>query len=167
MKRNAVGIAALGLALVLGCDREPASSSGAGGCSSAGRMTGTVADGETAPVNAVCGWIGQAGEAVPETPAAPAPAAVAAPADKRFRRAQVKPARKRQVNGRYVWTAARLVVVLGLAACGVQDLVAEIRLQPASIHVEHPVQVLGVVDDKRLAYRLAALRAARAPRPDL
>lgn len=45
-------------------------------------------------------------------------AAVAAPADKRFRRAQVKPARKRQVNGRYVWTAARLVLVLGLAAYG-------------------------------------------------
>jgi pyruvate dehydrogenase E2 component (dihydrolipoamide acetyltransferase) len=36
-----------------------------------------VADGETAPVNAVCGWIGQAGEDVPETPAAPAPAVVA------------------------------------------------------------------------------------------
>ncbi len=34
-----------------------------------------VADGETAPVNAVCGWIGEAGEAVPEVPApAPAPA---------------------------------------------------------------------------------------------
>ncbi len=30
-----------------------------------------VADGETAPVNAVCGWIGQPGEAVPETPAEP------------------------------------------------------------------------------------------------
>jgi pyruvate dehydrogenase E2 component (dihydrolipoamide acetyltransferase) len=28
-----------------------------------------VAAGETAPVNAVCGWIGQPGEAVPETPA--------------------------------------------------------------------------------------------------
>ncbi len=34
-----------------------------------------VQDGETAPVNAVCGWIGQAGEAVPEAPAAPAPVA--------------------------------------------------------------------------------------------
>lgn len=45
-------------------------------------------------------------------------AAVAAPADKRFRRAQVKPARKRQVNGRYAWIAVRLVVVLGLAAYG-------------------------------------------------
>ena len=32
-----------------------------------------VADGETAPVNAVCGWIGEAGEAVPEAPAAAAP----------------------------------------------------------------------------------------------
>jgi pyruvate dehydrogenase E2 component (dihydrolipoamide acetyltransferase) len=35
-----------------------------------------VAEGETAPVNAVCGWIGQAGEAVPEAPPAPVPAAV-------------------------------------------------------------------------------------------
>jgi len=41
-----------------------------------------VGEGETAPVNAVCGWIGQAGEAIPETPAAPiaAPEPVAAPA---------------------------------------------------------------------------------------
>jgi pyruvate dehydrogenase E2 component (dihydrolipoamide acetyltransferase) len=39
-----------------------------------------VAEGETAPVNAVCGWIGEAGEAVPETPAAPAPAQAPAPA---------------------------------------------------------------------------------------
>jgi pyruvate dehydrogenase E2 component (dihydrolipoamide acetyltransferase) len=40
-----------------------------------------AADGETVPVNAVCGWIGQAGEAVPETPvAAPvAPAPEPAP----------------------------------------------------------------------------------------
>jgi pyruvate dehydrogenase E2 component (dihydrolipoamide acetyltransferase) len=40
-----------------------------------------VADGETAPVNAVCGWIGAAGEAIPEAPpaaAAPAPAAESA-----------------------------------------------------------------------------------------
>ncbi len=36
-----------------------------------------VADGETAPVNAVCGWIGEAGEAVPEAPE-PAPALVPA-----------------------------------------------------------------------------------------
>ncbi len=41
-----------------------------------------VADGETAPVNAVCGWIGQEGEAIPAAPpapiAAPGPEAVAA-----------------------------------------------------------------------------------------
>lgn len=40
-----------------------------------------VQDGETAPVNAVCGWIGQAGEAVPDAPAAPAPVAAVAPAE--------------------------------------------------------------------------------------
>lgn len=45
-------------------------------------------------------------------------AAVAAPADKRFRRAHVKPARKRQVNGRYVWIATRVILVLGLAVYG-------------------------------------------------
>lgn len=45
-------------------------------------------------------------------------AAVAAPADKRFRRARVKPARKRRVNSRYVWLAARLVAVLGVAIYG-------------------------------------------------
>ncbi len=37
-----------------------------------------VAEGETVPVNAVCGWVGQAGEAIPDSPA-PAPAAAAAP----------------------------------------------------------------------------------------
>jgi cell division protein FtsQ len=45
-------------------------------------------------------------------------AAVAAPADKRFRRAQVKPARKRQVNGRHGWLAIRLVAVLAVALYG-------------------------------------------------
>ena len=40
-----------------------------------------VQDGETAPVNAVCGWIGQAGEAIPEAPAAAAPVDVASPAE--------------------------------------------------------------------------------------
>jgi cell division septal protein FtsQ len=45
-------------------------------------------------------------------------AAVAAPADKRFRRAQVKPARKRQEKSRPAWLVARLVIVLGLAAYG-------------------------------------------------
>ena len=48
-----------------------------------------VQDGETAPVNAVCGWIGEAGEAVPEAPAAPAPAAASrrpSPRSRRLRR---------------------------------------------------------------------------------
>jgi cell division protein FtsQ len=45
-------------------------------------------------------------------------AAVAAPADKRFRRAQVKPARKRQTAGRPFWPVAKLLVVLGLAIYG-------------------------------------------------
>jgi cell division protein FtsQ len=45
-------------------------------------------------------------------------AAVAAPADKRFRRAQVKPARKRQASGRNVWPIAKVVVVLAVAAYG-------------------------------------------------
>jgi cell division protein FtsQ len=45
-------------------------------------------------------------------------AAVAAPADKRFRRAQVKPARQRQVSSRYVWIGVKLLIVLGLAAYG-------------------------------------------------
>ncbi|HEY4752253.1 MAG TPA: biotin/lipoyl-containing protein, partial [Candidatus Limnocylindrales bacterium] len=45
-------------------------------------LTQVVAEGETVPVNAVCGWIGQPGEAIPEmpTPAAPAPAPTQAPA---------------------------------------------------------------------------------------
>ena len=38
-----------------------------------------VAEGETVPVNAVCGWVGQAGEAIPDSPA-PAPAAAVTPA---------------------------------------------------------------------------------------
>jgi cell division protein FtsQ len=44
--------------------------------------------------------------------------AVAAPADKRFRRARAKPARKRKVSGRDVWLVTRLAVVLGLAVYG-------------------------------------------------
>jgi cell division septal protein FtsQ len=42
-------------------------------------------------------------------------AAVAAPADKRFRRAQMKPARKRQVAGRQAWLIVRVVLLLGVA----------------------------------------------------
>lgn len=45
-------------------------------------------------------------------------AVVAAPADKRFRRAQVKPARKRNVNAPHVWFIARVVAVLALALYG-------------------------------------------------
>jgi pyruvate dehydrogenase E2 component (dihydrolipoamide acetyltransferase) len=39
-----------------------------------------VADGDTAPVNALCGWIGEAGEAVPEAPPAAETPAAAVPA---------------------------------------------------------------------------------------
>jgi cell division protein FtsQ len=44
--------------------------------------------------------------------------AVAAPADKRFRRAHLKPARKRKVDARLVWRLLRLAGVLGLALYG-------------------------------------------------
>lgn len=43
---------------------------------------------------------------------------VAAPADKRFRRAQVKPAKRRRPIARHVWLAARVVALAGLAAYG-------------------------------------------------
>jgi cell division protein FtsQ len=43
---------------------------------------------------------------------------VSAPADKRFRRAQVKPGRKRQVSGRHAWTTFKLASILGLALYG-------------------------------------------------
>ena len=41
--------------------------------------------------------------------------AVAAPADKRFRRPHVKPARRRQVSLRRAWLVGRIVAVLGVA----------------------------------------------------
>lgn len=44
--------------------------------------------------------------------------AVAAPADKRFRRAHVKPARKRSTGARQSWVALKIVLVLVLAAYG-------------------------------------------------
>jgi cell division protein FtsQ len=44
--------------------------------------------------------------------------AIAAPADKRFRRAHVKPSRKRSVSIRHAWLAIRLVTVLGVAIYG-------------------------------------------------
>ncbi len=43
---------------------------------------------------------------------------VAAPADKRFRRARVKPALKRQVGARDAWLVFKFVTVLGLALYG-------------------------------------------------
>lgn len=43
---------------------------------------------------------------------------VAAPADKRFRRAHVKPARRRKAGRRQLWLIARVVGVLSLAAYG-------------------------------------------------
>jgi cell division protein FtsQ len=45
-------------------------------------------------------------------------AALAAPADKRFRRAQVKPGRRRKVGVRHVWRLARLAGVLSIAVYG-------------------------------------------------
>lgn len=44
--------------------------------------------------------------------------AVAAPADKRFRRAQVKPSRKRKVSGHAVWVVLRILGVLAVALYG-------------------------------------------------
>jgi cell division protein FtsQ len=44
--------------------------------------------------------------------------AVAAPADKRFRRAHVKPARKRSVSARQAWLVLRLLTVLGVTVYG-------------------------------------------------
>jgi cell division septal protein FtsQ len=44
--------------------------------------------------------------------------AVAAPADRRFRRAHVKPARRRKVSVRQVWLVTKAVVLLALAVYG-------------------------------------------------
>ena len=44
--------------------------------------------------------------------------AVAAPADRRFRRAHVKPARKRKMNVRHMWMAVKVTAVLGIAIYG-------------------------------------------------
>jgi cell division protein FtsQ len=44
--------------------------------------------------------------------------AVAAPADKRFRRAQVKPGRKRAPGMRYTWLGARVALVFAVMAYG-------------------------------------------------
>jgi cell division protein FtsQ len=44
--------------------------------------------------------------------------AVAAPADRRFRRAHVKPSRKRKVSARHLWLGLKIVAVLGVAIYG-------------------------------------------------
>lgn len=44
--------------------------------------------------------------------------AVAAPADKRFRRAHVKPARRRRVAWRPIWRGLRIAVIVGLVVYG-------------------------------------------------
>ena len=44
--------------------------------------------------------------------------AVAAPADKRFRRSHVKPARQRQISLRRAWIVVRVIAVLGVAIYG-------------------------------------------------
>ena len=44
--------------------------------------------------------------------------AVAAPADRRFRRARVKPARRRRVSARHVWLVAKVTAILGIAVYG-------------------------------------------------
>jgi cell division protein FtsQ len=44
--------------------------------------------------------------------------AVAAPADRRFRRAHVKPARKRKMSLRHMWMAVKVTAVLGVAVYG-------------------------------------------------
>ncbi len=44
--------------------------------------------------------------------------AVAAPADRRFRRAHVKPARKRKMSVRHMWMAVKVTAVLGIAVYG-------------------------------------------------
>jgi cell division protein FtsQ len=84
--------------------------------------------------------------------------AVAAPADKRFRRAQVKPARKRKVNVRQAWLVARVIAVLGLAIYGGWRGTALVLGAPAlqvsqiSVHGNHRLsngEVLALVDGLR------------------
>jgi cell division protein FtsQ len=43
---------------------------------------------------------------------------IAAPADKRFRRAHVKPGRKQKVNLRHMWLGVKVATILGLAVYG-------------------------------------------------
>jgi cell division protein FtsQ len=57
--------------------------------------------------------------------------AVAAPADKRFRRAHVKPARRRGARMRQVWTAARVIGLFAAMAYGGWRLTALVLTTPA------------------------------------
>src|SRR5688500_15191303 len=84
--------------------------------------------------------------------------AVAAPADKRFRRAKVRPARKRKVNVRQAWLVTRLVTVLALAVYGGWRGTALVLGAPAlqisriSVHGNHRLsngEVLALVDGLR------------------
>ena len=55
---------------------------------------------------------------------------VAAPADKRFRRAHLKPARKRVGWGRWRWRAAALAVGLGLTGYTMHRMLVGIADMP-------------------------------------
>ena len=115
-----------------------------------------VADGETAPVNAVCGWIGQAGEAIPETPAAPAPAVAPAPP------AELAPAE-----------ASAVAAVL--AAAPAAPAGGKVRISPRASRLAagagiDPLTVAGTGPDGRIVERdiqaaVAARSAAPTPTP--
>jgi cell division protein FtsQ len=83
---------------------------------------------------------------------------VSAPADKRFRRAHVKPARKRRVGLRQVWIVGRAIAVFGLMAYGGWRGVALVLGAPAlavariAVHGNERLstgEVLGLVEGLR------------------
>jgi len=83
---------------------------------------------------------------------------VAAPADKRFRRAKVRPARKRKIDVRRAWLVTRLFTVLALAVYGGWRGTALVLGAPAlqisriSVHGNHRLsngEVLALVDGLR------------------
>jgi cell division protein FtsQ len=84
--------------------------------------------------------------------------AVAAPADKRFRRAKARPARKRKVDLRHAWLLTRVVSVLALAIYGGWRGTALVLRAPAlqisriAVHGNHRLsngEVLALVDGLR------------------
>ncbi len=127
-----------------------------------------VQDGETAPVNAVCGWIGQAGEAVPEAPAAPAPAAVAAPVVAQVAAAPaLEPAPEAApVPAPDLAGAAAPVAQAAPAAPG-----SKLRISPRASRLAaqagiDPLTVTGTGPDGRIVERdIAAAVAARSATP--